>query len=387
MTLFSVLLITCSTEHGTTESKTQVTLSRDSALLTPGRSLILTANVLSTINMKQTVIWSSSNPNVATVSNGLVTAFNEGTTIITASTETGNEKADCMVTVVKDMPMIITMQVQDIKDVELVLMGVGTMKVDWGDGLVQERQLTPEGGDYSHTYSNTASHTITLTSEGITRLECTNINVSNLHISQNFTLLMLNCHGNRLRSLDLSRCHALTMLWCGNNELTSLNVTGCSALTYIACGNNQLTSLNLSSCVALEGFECMNNLITDLNIDGCKALTGFYCSNNRLRSLDVGKFTAMTGIDCSNNLLTSLIIRGANSLHELDCRNNQLTSLDASKTDLASISCSSNLLQARALNALFNTLREKRGSIYMANNPGTDGCNQNIATNKGWSFR
>jgi len=387
MTLFSVLLITCSTEHENTESETRVTLSQDSGLLTPGRSLLLTASLLSKNNPEQSVTWSSSNPTVATVSNGLVTAFKEGTAIISATADAGNEKADCIVTVVEDKPMIITMQVRDIKDVTITVMGTGTMKVDWGDGLVQDLGLITRGRDYSHTYSNTASHTVTVTSENITRFECINLNISDLHISQNFTLSMLNCHGNRLRSLDLSRCNALTMFWCGNNQLTSLNVAGCRVLTYFACGSNQLTSLNLSSCIALEGFECMNNVITDLNIDGCKALTGFYCSNNRLRSLDVGKFTVVTGIDCSNNLLTSLNIRGATSLHELDCGSNQLTSLDASKTALTRIHCSSNLLQATALNDLFQTLQVTNGAIYIGNNPGTDGCNQNLAASKGWELR
>ena len=45
------------------------------------------------------VIWESENENVATINNGVVTAINYGTTSIKATTEDGNLKSTCVVTV------------------------------------------------------------------------------------------------------------------------------------------------------------------------------------------------------------------------------------------------------------------------------------------------
>ncbi|KZL94162.1 Ig-like domain-containing protein [Clostridium magnum] len=47
----------------------------------------------------EAVIWTSSNLNVATVNNGVITAVGVGTAIITATTLDGNKSDSCSVTV------------------------------------------------------------------------------------------------------------------------------------------------------------------------------------------------------------------------------------------------------------------------------------------------
>jgi len=47
--------------------------------------------------------------------------------------------------------------------------------------------------------------------------------------------------------------------------------------------------------------------------------------------------------------------------------------------------CTDNELSGEALNALFETLPEKRGNISISRNPGVNSCDPNIAINKGWS--
>ena len=47
-----------------------------------------------------TILWESSNPDIATVDeNGLITALSEGNTIVTARSADGNCEASCLVTV------------------------------------------------------------------------------------------------------------------------------------------------------------------------------------------------------------------------------------------------------------------------------------------------
>ena len=76
---------------------TGVKLDKSSLTLTTGKSATLTAAVTPDNATDKTVTWSSSNPSVAAVSNGTVTAKAQGTAKITASC--GGFNAVCMVTV------------------------------------------------------------------------------------------------------------------------------------------------------------------------------------------------------------------------------------------------------------------------------------------------
>lgn len=76
--------------------KAKISLNKTTDNLTVGDtdSLIVAGNPNSA-----TVIWTTSNPNVATVTNGVVTAVSKGTTIITATISDGNQTAKCTVNV------------------------------------------------------------------------------------------------------------------------------------------------------------------------------------------------------------------------------------------------------------------------------------------------
>jgi hypothetical protein len=90
---------------------------------------------------------------------------------------------------------------------------------------------------------------------------------------------------------------------------------------------------------------------------------------HQLTSLDVSRNTTLTQLWCSSNQLTSLDVSKNTALTYLDCRSNQLTN--------------------SALNALFETLHSNPGykTIYIQDNPGTNNCDQSIATNKEWTVR
>lgn len=76
-----------------------VSLSKSTLSIYEDETATLVATVLPS-NASTTISWSSSNPDVATVSNnGVVTAVSEGTTTITARTTNGDKIATCTVTV------------------------------------------------------------------------------------------------------------------------------------------------------------------------------------------------------------------------------------------------------------------------------------------------
>ena len=78
---------------------TGVSLNKSTLTLTEGDSETLTATITPANATDKTVTWSTSDANIATVSNGKVTAVAEGTATITVKTKDGNKTATCNVTV------------------------------------------------------------------------------------------------------------------------------------------------------------------------------------------------------------------------------------------------------------------------------------------------
>ncbi len=76
-----------------------VTISKSTLSLTVGESSTLSATVSPSNATNKNVTWSSSNTDVASVSNGSVTALSAGTTTITVTTVDGGFTASCTVTV------------------------------------------------------------------------------------------------------------------------------------------------------------------------------------------------------------------------------------------------------------------------------------------------
>ena len=81
---------------------------------------------------------------------------------------------------------------------------------------------------------------------------------------------------------------ALTSLDCGyilHPTLTSIDLSQNTSLVNLDCSDNQLTSLNLNS--ALQSLDCSNNQIISLDISNNTMLSYLNCSNNQLTSLDL----------------------------------------------------------------------------------------------------
>lgn len=81
----------------TVKAVTEVTLDKTSLTLKAGQSATLTASVKPDDATDKSVTWSTSDPSVATVSEGTVTALKVGTATITA--KAGDKTAACSVTV------------------------------------------------------------------------------------------------------------------------------------------------------------------------------------------------------------------------------------------------------------------------------------------------
>lgn len=93
---------------------TGVSLDRTSAEIIKGDSMTLTATVAPSNAKNKNVIWSSSDPSVATVSqSGVITAVKAGTVTITAITEDGGLTVECNLTVIK---RVVSGGIEDTED-------------------------------------------------------------------------------------------------------------------------------------------------------------------------------------------------------------------------------------------------------------------------------
>jgi Leucine-rich repeat (LRR) protein len=330
--------------------------------------MILTATVMPGDAPDKSLIWESSNPGIAEIANGVITAKAPGTSTITVTTVVGRRKATCNLNVLPENSLSMTMTVHPNGMTPISISGVGTVYIDWGDGSAYETHMI--GSMYStnlnHYYSGNQPGMITVIGD-IRQLNCNSIHLSGLDVSNNTALTSLNCSGNQLTNLDVSNNAALTSLDCSDNQLANLNVSNNTALISLNCSRNNLSGLSAGNNTVLKSLNCSGNQLTNLDVSNNIALTELNCSGNQLTNLDVSNNTALTTLHCSRNVLSILDV----SLNHM----------------LIKLNCSFNELSVTALDDLFEMLPiVEAGSLDIENNPGTADCDKSIAEDKGWTF-
>jgi len=118
MTVITVSAVFLSNCNKISDDLISISLNRDTLNLTAGRSQDLTATVFPENYPNQKIAWTSSVPEVATVtSKGRVTAKSGGETVITATTHKGNKSATCRIIVPgggNALPVVSTEKVAEI---------------------------------------------------------------------------------------------------------------------------------------------------------------------------------------------------------------------------------------------------------------------------------
>ncbi len=159
-------------EAGDPVAVTGVTLDKHSLSMSAGTNETLTATVAPANATIKTVNWSSSNPSVATVSGGVVTALAEGTAIITATTADGGFTDTCTVTVTpaKTVQFVLTDKLEDGKEYLIVNANSGSAYAvsNTANGSKTLKGVAVTVVDGVITITETAAADITFTSEGRT---------------------------------------------------------------------------------------------------------------------------------------------------------------------------------------------------------------------------
>ncbi len=152
-----------------------ITLDKSNCNLFVGDETTISAIVLPENASNKNVVWSSSNPEIASVNEeGIVTALNPGNTVITATTEDGGYTAECEIDVLERKVESIEIIEEPIKTTyiqnyeELDVTG-GKIRLTYNDGTTEEIDMTKE---MVSGFDNTTlgPQTLTVTYEGNTAI-------------------------------------------------------------------------------------------------------------------------------------------------------------------------------------------------------------------------
>ena len=401
---FSAAFVACTPDISTLPMGVSLDLS--SLTLAPGESLKLTADVMPEQATIKTLIWNSDNPDVATVTDGVVTAIAEGMATISVITKSGQKMAACVlkvaypvdaVTLDKSIAILTVGQSQRLT-ANVIPNDAPDISVNWESNNPDIVEVID--GVITGKAFGTATVTVT-TKVGSRVTTCTVRVISDKYIFMTPSLsfggvnFMVTGNGSidinwgdnsDVETLTLSESpmscyhnysgippYAITIegedvksLVCPRNQLTSLYLCNMTELISINCANNGLTSLDVNGCAALEELICNNNLLTNLDVSKNTMLKELHCYYNQLTSLDVSNNTALSSLDFFNNPLTSMNVSNTRlkslnvsgflmiehlfvgnnvELTDLNCSNNVVKSLDVSdNTALQTLNCSNNQL-------------------------------------------
>lgn len=123
----------------------------------------------------------------------------------------------------------------------------------------------------------------------------------------------MSCQHNGLKELNLEDNESLTKLYCSDNQLTTLDVSKNAKLRILQCSNNGMEKLNLGDITQLTSLQCEYNNLTELDVSKNPYLEELECRENKLRRVVIGNKYRLTGLYLTGNQLTSLDLSGTTS--------------------------------------------------------------------------
>ena len=139
---------------------TNIKLNKESLVMNVGEEFVLEATVTPDNATVKGVVWSSSNPNVVIVANGVVTAYRAGTAYVFA--QAGDETATCKVDVSGDSPGDSYVEVTNIK------LNKDSLVLNIGKEFVLQATVMPDNATVKGiTWSSSNPNVAIVTNNGI----------------------------------------------------------------------------------------------------------------------------------------------------------------------------------------------------------------------------
>ena len=178
-----------------------------------------------------------------------------------------------------------------------------------GDGLLSDNEAA-------------SANVITCNSQGVTSLK---------GIEYFTELTRLGCTDGNLTSLDLTNLHKMEWLDCARNRISYLRISKTYTWDYICIAGNNLGSISLQDMASVRCLDCAGNPMGSVDISGCSGMERLYCMSCSLTSLNVSGCSKLLTILANSNQLGSIDISSCPKLRYLDIRSNSLSSLDISR--------------------------------------------------------
>lgn len=133
-----------------------------------------------------------------------------------------------------------------------------------------------------------------------------------IQLSEALNVRGLQCQHRGIKSLKgIEYFTNLNLLYCDHNEIEEMDLSNNSKLMWFTCSYNKLTSLDISNKPELRDFNCSYNPITVLNAQNCTSLT----------YLSADTYKSSNQININNIPLKELDARGCSSLKHIRCSN------------------------------------------------------------------
>ncbi|SNR39001.1 protein of unknown function [Lutibacter agarilyticus] len=140
--------------------------------------------------------------------------------------------------------------------------------------------------------------------------------ISEIDLSSNTELEVLQAGANELTSLDISNNQKLRELWAWTNQLESLNTSNNPLLEELWLGQNNITALDLSNNSNLIGLEIHQNPITSIDFSKNLNLERLWAWETNLTGLNLSKNRSLNQLRVQDNLeLSYLNVENGNNVN------------------------------------------------------------------------
>lgn len=285
------------------------------------------------------VTWSSSNPEIASVSpDGIIKGLKQGQTAITVTTEDGGFTASNIVNVTDEITNDFDPSFRQLL---------------YNDGYIKTPKYITKK-DVSSIFKLELSNKKLKSLNGIehfislTELYCNNNNLTELDLSRNINLDIVKAKNNKLTKINVSHCSKMTELYLAENQLTTVEIGDLKSLLTLDLSRNPISSLDIPEGLKISRLLLRSAELSSLNLSNLKSLIFLYIIDSKnLERLDLSNLPKLLqafldGENPGSSSLSSVTFGGNNDLALLSIKNGNFKSLDIKKLNLTRFNCEGN---------------------------------------------
>ncbi len=163
--------------------------------------------------------------------------------------------------------------------------GMGCL-IDWGEGKTDTVFSTAEP-----ITGTLAGETVILTAMGLTYLDCSGQELSQITFTAASNLETLILSDNDLAVCNVLSLPALKTLWIDNNRLTTLNLSKNPQIESLIASNNMIEAVATGSAVLTDIADCWldNNKLGTLSLNGSTRIKTLNIEDNAIESLTLSQ--------------------------------------------------------------------------------------------------